>query len=45
ALGCTRALMLDGGISAQLAVADRHGPRREWTGLRRVPLGLVATRR
>ncbi|HYW51360.1 MAG TPA: phosphodiester glycosidase family protein [Gemmatimonadaceae bacterium] len=45
AVGCTRALMLDGGISAQLAVADQHGARREWTGLRRVPLGLVATPR
>lgn len=45
AVGCERALMLDGGISAQLAVADQGGPRREWSGLRRVPIGLVATPR
>jgi exopolysaccharide biosynthesis protein len=44
-LGCHRALMLDGGISAQLAVNDTQNERREWTGLRRVPLGLIVTLR
>ena len=40
ALGCTKAVALDGGISGQLMVrsADRT---RSWKGLRRVPLGLV----
>lgn len=42
ALGATRALMLDGGLSAQLLVRAHAGERaREWPGLRRVPLGLV----
>jgi exopolysaccharide biosynthesis protein len=42
ALGCRRAVMLDGGISAQLAVRHADGERRAWSGLRRVPLGIVA---
>ena len=44
-LGAVRALMLDGGLSAQLLVRDRAGaaPRR-WQGLRNVPLALVAKR-
>ncbi|MCC6929988.1 MAG: phosphodiester glycosidase family protein [Gemmatimonadaceae bacterium] len=42
-LGAVRALMLDGGLSAQLLVRERAGaaPRR-WQGLRNVPLALVA---
>lgn len=36
ALGCTRAVALDGGISAQLRVGDR-----EWPGMRRVPVGMT----
>ncbi len=44
-LGAHRALMLDGGISAQLAVKDGVRGRQEWAGLRRVPLGLVVTAR
>ena len=36
ALGCTRAVALDGGISAQLRVGAR-----EWAGMRRVPVGMV----
>lgn len=41
ALGCRRAVALDGGISAQLLV--REGPRaRVWRGWRAVPFGLVA---
>lgn len=42
ALGCRRAVMLDGGISAQLLVRDSAGVTRRWTGIRRVPMGLVA---
>ena len=40
ALGATDAVMLDGGISAQLLLrgAGGGGPLR-WTGLRKVPLG------
>lgn len=40
ALGCDRAVMLDGGISAQLLVRDR-GTVRRWRGWRAVPMGLV----
>ena len=40
ALGCRRAVALDGGISGQLLV--REGTTTHaWRGLRRVPLGLV----
>jgi hypothetical protein len=42
ALGCRRAVMLDGGISSQLLVREAGGRAREWRGVRRVPLGLVA---
>jgi uncharacterized protein YigE (DUF2233 family) len=42
ALGCRDALMLDGGISGQLAVRDAGGSLRKWPGIRSVPLGLVA---
>ena len=42
ALGCRRALLLDGGLSAQLLVRDAAGRVRRWDGLRGVPLGLVA---
>ena len=45
ALGARRALLLDGGISAQLLVRDSTGARRGWRGLRAVPLGLEATPR
>ena len=41
ALGARDAVMLDGGISAQLMVREPAGPRA-WTGLRAVPLALVA---
>jgi exopolysaccharide biosynthesis protein len=40
-LGCTRAVSLDGGISAQLLTRE-HGRTHIWRGWRRVPLGLVA---
>jgi exopolysaccharide biosynthesis protein len=45
ALGCRRAVALDGGVSAQLLVTDSAGQRHLWRGVRRVPLGLVATAR
>ena len=42
ALGCRDAVLLDGGVSGQLAVRDGGGVVHRWPGLRRVPLGLVA---
>jgi uncharacterized protein YigE (DUF2233 family) len=45
ALGCEEALALDGGISAQLRLRGADGTDRLWSGLRRVPLGLVVERR
>ena len=39
--GCTRALSLDGGVSAQLLLST-NGHREVWRGWRSVPLGLVA---
>jgi hypothetical protein len=45
ALGCSRAVMLDGGISSQLLVRDTAGGVQRWPGIRRVPLGLVAVER
>ena len=41
-LGARQAMLLDGGISAQLAVRDSNGAVQQWPGLRKVPLGLVA---
>jgi hypothetical protein len=43
ALGCRRAVLLDGGISGQLAVRESDGRLRSWSGMRYVPLGLVVT--
>ena len=40
ALGCTRAVSLDGGVSAQLAVRSADGTTTRWRGLRKVALGL-----
>lgn len=40
ALGCRRAVSLDGGVSAQLALKRADGTREEWRGLRKVALGL-----
>ena len=42
ALGCRSAVLLDGGLSAQLLVREAGGAAHRWTGTRRVPLGLVA---
>lgn len=41
ALGCRRAVSLDGGISGQLVVREADGTLRKFTGWRRVPLGLI----
>ena len=45
ALGARRALLLDGGTSAQLVLRDSAGALRVWHGLRAVPMGLEATPR
>jgi hypothetical protein len=45
ALGATDAVMLDGGISAQLLLRDGSGTTLRWAGIRKVPLGLFATPR
>jgi hypothetical protein len=42
ALGCQRALLLDGGLSGQLLVRDARNKKNRWPGLRAVPLGLTA---
>ena len=41
-LGARHAMLLDGGISAQLTISDSTGHARAWKGLRKVPLALVA---
>jgi len=45
ALGCSDALLLDGGVSGQLLVRDAAGEVHEWPGMRRVPVGLVVAAR
>lgn len=40
-LGCRRAMLLDGGLSSQMALRDRAGALSRWTNWRSVPLGLV----
>ena len=45
ALGCKRAVSLDGGISSQLQALEADGNLREWPGWRRVPLGLLVLAR
>lgn len=42
-LGCRRAMLLDGGVSGQLAVRSQDGTLRRWPNWRQVPLALVAT--
>jgi exopolysaccharide biosynthesis protein len=44
-LGCRRAMLLDGGISSQLAVRNEDGKLLRWGNWRAVPLGLVVTQR
>jgi hypothetical protein len=45
ALGAHHAVMLDGGVSAQMVVRDRSGRTRKWKGFRDVPLALIVTPR
>ena len=42
ALGCRRAMLLDGGLSGQLMFRNAQGRANRWPGLRSVPLGLLA---
>jgi hypothetical protein len=42
ALGARQAMLLDGGLSAQLQLRDATGHEHRWAGLRRVPLALIA---
>jgi uncharacterized protein YigE (DUF2233 family) len=44
-LGCDRAMMLDGGISSQLAVRGPTGTLERWANWRAVPLAVIATPR
>jgi uncharacterized protein YigE (DUF2233 family) len=44
-LGCVRAVLLDGGISSQLALRGVDGTLRHWTNWRSVPLGMVVSPR
>lgn len=41
-LGAQQAMMLDGGLSAQMVLRDGVSERR-WEGMRKVPLGIVVT--
>jgi hypothetical protein len=46
ALGARDAVMLDGGISAQMVLRDPDsGRRRRWPGMRKVPMALIVTPR
>jgi hypothetical protein len=42
ALGCRRAVLLDGGLSGQMALSGARGASFRWPGLRSVPVGLLA---
>ena len=44
-LGCRRAMLLDGGISSQVALRGRDGVVRRWANWRAVPVGMVVTAR
>ena len=43
--GCVRAMMLDGGLSSQLALRDDKGLLARWPNWRAVPLAVVAVAR
>lgn len=45
AQGCREAMMLDGGLSSQMAVRARDGTVSRWPNLRAVPLGMVVRSR
>lgn len=42
-LGCRRAMLLDGGLSSQLAVRRTDGTMARWSNWRAVPLGMMVT--
>jgi hypothetical protein len=44
-LGCDRAMLLDGGISSQLAIRSADGTLMRWANWRPVPLAVIATPR
>jgi exopolysaccharide biosynthesis protein len=44
-VGCVRAVLLDGGISSQLALRGSDGTVQHWTNWRSVPLGMVVSPR
>ena len=44
-LGCRRAMLLDGGISSQLALRARDGAVQRWSNWRAVPLGMLVLSR
>ena len=43
--GCVRAMMLDGGLSSQLALRGSDGSVERWANWRPVPLAVVASAR
>jgi hypothetical protein len=45
AAGARHAVMLDGGVSAQLLLRNAVGESQVWKGMRNVPLALIATPR
>jgi exopolysaccharide biosynthesis protein len=45
AQGCVRAMMLDGGLSSQLALRGSDGAIERWANWRPVPLAVVAVAR
>lgn len=45
AIGCRRAMMLDGGISSQMSLRYADGSVQHWTNWRKVPMGLVVSPR
>ncbi|MCC6318510.1 MAG: phosphodiester glycosidase family protein [Gemmatimonadaceae bacterium] len=44
-LGCVRAMLLDGGISSQMAVRRADGTLGRWSNWRNVPLALIVSPR
>jgi len=40
-LGCSRAMLLDGGMSSQMAIRRHDGSVERWPNVRPVPMGLV----
>jgi hypothetical protein len=43
AMDCRSAVLLDGGLSGQLMIAEPGGERRTANGLRKVPVGLTVS--